>query len=302
MNTEKLYVLLKTIECGSITAAAEELHFTPSGVSRTIESLEKDLGLSLFLRSRSGVSKTAICEELLPYMKQIINDERILQEEAAKLTGLLKGTIRIGVAYAAFYPWLAKEIAAFQAEWPGVRFELRDGFSTPLYHDVEGGTIDLALVSRREGSAGWFMLLRDELVALLPLSYPLSASQCVPLSLFEKENYIDVYPGEESDNERVFRANGIVPKRGPATRDANAMLSMVEAGLGIGMNNQLNIRRTQGKILTLPLDPPQIVEIGIAFSASLPPAAETFYRRLQAAIPDFRSSVFEEHNIRSSDI
>lgn len=80
------------------------------------------------------------------------------------------------------------------------------------------------------------------------------------------------------------------------------MLSMVEAGLGIGMNNQLNIRRTQGKILTLPLDPPQIVEIGIAFSASLPPAAETFYRRLQAAIPDFRSSVFEEHNIRSSDI
>lgn len=104
MNTERIRVLLKTAECGSITAAAEVLHFTPSGVSRTIESLEKDLGLSLLLRSRSGVSKTAICEELLPYMKQIINDERILQEEAAKLTGLLKGTIRIGVAYAAFYP------------------------------------------------------------------------------------------------------------------------------------------------------------------------------------------------------
>ncbi len=302
MNTEKFHVLLKTIERGSITAAAEELHFTPSGVSRTIESLEKDLSLSLLLRSRTGVSKTAVCEELLPFMKQIINDERLLQEEAAKLTGLLKGTVRIGVAYAAFYPWLAKEIAAFQSKWPGVRFELRDGFSSALYHDVEGGTIDLALVSRREGSAGWFTLLRDELVALLPLSYPFSATQRVPLSLFEKENYIDVYPGEESDNERVFRTNGIVPKRGPATRDADAMLAMVEAGLGIGMNNKLNMRRTQGKILTLPLDPPQIVEIGIAFSAALPPAAETFYRRLQAAIPDFRSSVFEEYNIRSSDI
>jgi hypothetical protein len=42
MNTEKISALLLTIEKGSISAAAEQINYTPSAVSRCIQSLEKD--------------------------------------------------------------------------------------------------------------------------------------------------------------------------------------------------------------------------------------------------------------------
>ena len=51
MNTEKIEALLHTIKKGSITAAAEEMNYTPSAVSRCIQSLESEWGVRLLSRS-----------------------------------------------------------------------------------------------------------------------------------------------------------------------------------------------------------------------------------------------------------
>ena len=66
MNTEKIEALLLTIKKGSITAAAEEMNYTPSAVSRCIQSLESEWGVRLLSRSKQGVEMTAACEILLP--------------------------------------------------------------------------------------------------------------------------------------------------------------------------------------------------------------------------------------------
>lgn len=58
--------------------------------------------------------------------------------------------------------------------------------------------------------------------------------------------------------------------------DSLATYSMVEAGLGLAMNNALNGRAWPGGVRILPLDPPQIVEIGAATLSDLSPAARTF--------------------------
>ncbi len=47
MNTEKLQALITVLEQGSLTAAAERLHFTTSGVSRAIAALEEELQVDL---------------------------------------------------------------------------------------------------------------------------------------------------------------------------------------------------------------------------------------------------------------
>ena len=58
MDTERLNVLLHTIEEGSLTAAAERLGYTTSGVSRMMAALEEETGFPLLVRSRSGVVPT----------------------------------------------------------------------------------------------------------------------------------------------------------------------------------------------------------------------------------------------------
>ena len=66
MNIQKYLAFLKTLEYGSITKAAEIRSYSQSGVSRMIQDIEKEWGLSLLERSRGGVRLTSDGMKLLP--------------------------------------------------------------------------------------------------------------------------------------------------------------------------------------------------------------------------------------------
>ena len=55
VNLNKYQILLKTVELGSITRAAEALGYTQSAVSRVIADLEREWDMELLTRSRTGV-------------------------------------------------------------------------------------------------------------------------------------------------------------------------------------------------------------------------------------------------------
>ena len=65
MNLKEQTYICTLARCGTISRAAEELHFTQSGVSHTIATLESELGVPLFVRNRSGVTLTADGRALL---------------------------------------------------------------------------------------------------------------------------------------------------------------------------------------------------------------------------------------------
>ena len=54
MDTEKCRVLLTVLHERSLSAAAEALGYTPSGVSRLVDSLERETGFPLLHRGRAG--------------------------------------------------------------------------------------------------------------------------------------------------------------------------------------------------------------------------------------------------------
>ena len=58
MNVLQYEALVKTLECGTLSKAAEEMGYTQSGLSRMINSLEEQLGLKLVERDRAGVRLT----------------------------------------------------------------------------------------------------------------------------------------------------------------------------------------------------------------------------------------------------
>ena len=66
MDTERWQILLKAIDRGSLRATAEEMGFTVSGISRSVATLEKELGFALLHRAKSGVQPTEECRQLLP--------------------------------------------------------------------------------------------------------------------------------------------------------------------------------------------------------------------------------------------
>ena len=278
MDTEKCRVLLDVLESGSLTLAAERLGYTTSGVSRVIAALEKDAGFSLLIRGRSGVHPTESCRQLLPVMQELVRCAERWQQTADQLRGLERGSIAVGTAYNAYFPWLAQLTAAFGARYPGIRVRLVEGTSTALVEQMERGEVDFAVISHREGRFRWHPIRQDQLVAWVHEGHPAALAGSFAVESLRVEPYIELYPGQESDNSRMLQQYGIVPNTRHTTGDVSAAYAMVEAGLGVAMVNSLCLDGRSGAVVSVPLDPPHWVEIGVAIPDErlISPAAECF--------------------------
>lgn len=278
MDTEKCRVLLCAIETGSLTAAAEKMDYTPSGISRSVASLEEETGFPLLLRSRNGVAPTAECQQLLPVFRELLRCEEKYRQMAGEICGLEVGQIAVGTAYFAYYPKLCGWIAAFTRKYPGIRVEIVEGRSSALNEKLEQGELDFCIISKRAGRSRWYPLRRDQLMVRMAKDHPAARKKAIPLSFFEEEPYIEMCPHQETDNSIMFLQKGIKPVTRYATDQEKAAFAMVKAGLGATLVNNMQISDGEDDLVSLPLNPPQWVEIGIALPAveMISPAARKF--------------------------
>lgn len=77
LNILKYLAFVKTAFYGSFTRAAEHLNYSQSGVSRMVNDLERECGMPLLIRSRSGITLTAEGTALLPYAKALCREYKI---------------------------------------------------------------------------------------------------------------------------------------------------------------------------------------------------------------------------------
>lgn len=287
MGLDRYRALICAIETGSLSAAAEKLRYTPSGISRMIAALEEESGFPLLRRERSGVCPTKECELLLPAIHELIHADDNYAQISAQIRGFDIGSVTVGTAYSAFYTPLAKMISAYHTIFPGIQVQICGGYSTELLSRLREHQIDICIISKREGDHSWFPLLQDEMTAWLPATHPMAKLSSFPVEAFSKEPYIETYPDRDIDNAHVFARCGVKPNQLFSTLDSLATYSMVEAGLGLSMNNAINGRAWSGSVRILPLDPPQTVEIGIATMPSITPAAKNFFTFLKSHLSDF---------------
>lgn len=289
MDINRCQVLLAVLETGSLSSAANLLDYTPSGVSRMMKSLEDEIGFTLLIREHSGIQPTSDCLRLLPAVRELVYAAENCRQLAAQIRGIDVGTVIIGTAYSAYYVRLARVVSRFRETYPGIGVEVRHGYSSELAQAMHRHELDLCLISAREGDHHWLPLREDEMVAWLPATHELAQRDAVPLSAFADTPYIETYPGVDIDNARVFSAAGIEPNIQFSTTDSYATYSMVEAGLGIAMNNAINAPVWTGDVVIRPINPPQLVELGIASPRDMTPAAKTFL----SFIDDHRSQLNE---------
>ena len=121
-------------------AAAEELALTQSAVSRQIQSLEDDVGVSLFLRHTRAVELTSAGAQLLravlPSLERIDSAVRMIRQSA----GRKSVAISTWASFASM--WLIPRLENFQREHPDIDIRI-DATDTPV--DMETTDVDLAL-------------------------------------------------------------------------------------------------------------------------------------------------------------
>lgn len=280
MDSEKCKALLTILREGSLSAAAETLGYSPSGLSRMVDTLEEDAGFPLLHRGRHGVTATEACQRLLPVYGEFLRVEEAYRQTCAAIQGLDVGVVTVGTAYSIYYRWLSNVIAAFSYQYPGIEVRIRDGKSTDLCRMVARHEMDFCIVSRREGDFAWQDLFQDPLVAVVSSESQHAQGDTFPVAQLTQVPFIETFQGQDTDNARMLARNGISPTVQFATDDTYASHRMVEAGLGVSLSNYIEAReREQDKgVRLLPLDPPQMVAIGIAtpHPDRISPAARKF--------------------------
>lgn len=275
--------LQKIIELGSFTKAADALGYTQSSISQMIASLENELAMKLLTRSRTGVKLTIEGAELYPYIEHSIISYRAMQEKANEIKGLETGIIRVGTVSSVTCHWMPALIKGFQEIYPRVQFLFHQGDYTTIPEWIKTGAVDFGFITPAAAPDLKTIFIKNgEMLAVLPKTHPLANSASVPLKELTKESFILLEEGHFSEPMNAFHDAGLEPNIKYIIHDDYAIMTMVEAGLGVSILAELMLRRTNFEIACLPVDPPVFRSLAIGYqdTDSLPIASKYFIEYL----------------------
>ena len=139
---DEMQAFLSVIDSGSISAAAEQLGQTPSGVSRALGRLEDKLGITLLTRTTRRLHLTAEGEAFLRHARTIIDAVESAEEQMAARRERPAGRLRVDAAMPFVLHVIAPLVAGYRARYPEVQLELN---SSDRYIDLLERRTDLAI-------------------------------------------------------------------------------------------------------------------------------------------------------------
>jgi DNA-binding transcriptional LysR family regulator len=123
-STDELLAFVTVIDSGSITAAAEKLQQTVSGVSRALTRLEKKLDTALIRRTTRRLHLTEEGELFLGRARAILDAMEEAEESVARRRERPSGRLRVDAASPFMLHCIAPQMKAFSALFPEIRLEL----------------------------------------------------------------------------------------------------------------------------------------------------------------------------------
>lgn len=268
MNTQRIKVLLAAIDSGSLTKAGQIYGYTQSAVTQMMKAIEEDVGFPLLIKTNKGVEPTSEVRLLLPTMRKLINTEEHLSQEIAGISGIQRGTIRIGSFVSTSVNWIPHIIEHYQKNYPDVVFQIEECGHDEMIHGLNEGTLDIGLMSDPDDSRIDFIpITEDPLFVVFSPKHDLSSYDYVPVEILKDYPFIMTYRTYDRDPHLVFDRAGFAPDIKYYSREDTAVLSMVKSGLGIAILPELIIEEFPGKYDYRMLDPEAYRTLGIGIKS-----------------------------------
>ncbi|MEE1246946.1 MAG: LysR family transcriptional regulator [Acutalibacteraceae bacterium] len=224
----------------SITAAAQVLMSNQPNVTRIIKTLEKDLGCTLFIRSRSGTTLTAEGERLFEHVKVAFEQIEAGEREISVERSLQNSVVSVGMSEVALHCVMLPVLEKYHRMFPSVRIRLRNHTTPRALSSLKSGSVDFAVTTAAGEEIGdfsykhiktirdeavynpdFFRLSRDGMQLKDMVKYPL-------ISLGKQTGTYEIYS-------RLFEAEGLKYDPDIEVETADQILPLVKAGLGIGL-------------------------------------------------------------------
>jgi LysR family hydrogen peroxide-inducible transcriptional activator len=143
----QIHYFIAVAEHGSFRRAADYLDVTQPTLTSQVSALEEVLGVSLLERSHSGATLSPAGRELLPHARRVIEESQGFLDMASTLAGTGGGTYRLGVT-PTLGPYLLPAILPkIHAEFPGLKFYVREAPPSDLEEELKDARHDLILTT-----------------------------------------------------------------------------------------------------------------------------------------------------------
>ena len=235
--------------------AAQRLHMAQPPLSRQIHALEAELGLTLFERTRRGVTLTPAGAAYAERVKDVFAAvDRAAAAARRAAVGEL-GRIAIGYVSSLAYVGLSELLRAFRDAWPHVEVIVREGPPQEQLDALTEGRLDVGFVRGPviEGGLIAEIARREPLVVALPPRHRLARKPRVELRELAGEPMLTFArarsPGFFDHVMGLCRAAGFTPK---IVQEAPLidLVSLVSAGFGVALVPQ-SLRRVAGSRLVV---------------------------------------------------
>jgi DNA-binding transcriptional LysR family regulator len=262
MELRQLEYLVAVADEANFTRAAARLHVAQPGVSAQIRRLERELGQDLLDRSGRAVRPTDAGDAVLPYARAALAAVDGLRSVVDELTGLLRGRVAVGMITGCSSLDLARLLAQFHRDHPGVEITLSEGNSDQLVQSLRDGRLDLAWV----GLAGpaptglaTQVIVDEPLLAAVGHDDPLAARTSITVSALARHPLITLPPGTglRSAGDAAFGSLGLQPRIAFEATSPELLVQLASQGLGVALLPESVARASKDAVHPLTITRPR---------------------------------------------
>jgi DNA-binding transcriptional LysR family regulator len=237
MRIEQLEYITAVSRHGSLRRASEQLRVSQPALSEAIRNLERELGVTLLDRHRSGAKISLAGLDLLQPMADVLESVARLRAAAGDRLATRK-LLRIGTVNAGTAGLVLPAVRAFRAQHPASTVEIRNLQDRDIQTNLAEGTLDIGLVNLLDGDdvppeLELTLLLTGRPVAVLPASHPLAGQVEVSADELRNQQFVAMRSGYLMHRfvHRLFGAD--LPADWHCVDGAEMGKMMVAEGMGI---------------------------------------------------------------------
>jgi LysR family transcriptional regulator, nitrogen assimilation regulatory protein len=154
MEIIQLKIVKEIHSARSLTKASMRLGKAASIVSRHLTAFEKECGGRIFHRTGRGVQLTELGERIVPQIDVIIQALERMLDSGKTPSSAISGNVRVTVTPAICECLLPALHASIQQDYPLIRLQFFEGYSSQIDDALEKGETDVAVFLRNGVSAG----------------------------------------------------------------------------------------------------------------------------------------------------
>lgn len=239
LDLNRLRVLVAVARTGSVTAAADELHYAQPSVSHHLARLEAEAGVPLLERAGRGVRLTEAGRVLVDRAEEILGQVASAQAELDAHAGLTAGRLRVAAFPSAVASLVPQAARTFATQHPEVELALTEAEPPEALTLLRHGEVDVALIfahgevpasDRRDTTLT--TLVDEPMYLVTRAGSPLQGAGS-DLADYADASWIAGCERCRAHLIESCQAVGFAPRIGFETDDYVAVQALVSAGLGV---------------------------------------------------------------------